>query len=222
MIRAIRKTRPLVAATAVAVVALAVPAAASAASLQVDPVRKCYRSGQNVFINAQGYTPNGFVDFTRDGNLIARVQADASGAISANLRLRTLLSGRRRLTYVGTDVADPSINASVSLLTTATFAKVRPLGGVAHHPKRIAARGFFGGSTLWVHVLRLRRGARPSLQRTLKVGRIRGACRRVSARRRLFRRDVAPGRYVLQFDTFRRYRANRDVEYDRLVYTIFR
>jgi hypothetical protein len=222
VIRAIRQTRLPAAAAAIAAVALAAPSIASAASLQVDPVRKCYRSGQTVFLNAQGYTPNGFVDFTRDGNLIERVQADASGAISATLRLRTLLSGRRRLTYVGTDVADPSINASVTLLTSSTFAKVRPLDGVAHLPKRIAARGFFGGSTLWAHVVRLRRGARPSLQRTLKIGRIRGACRRVSARRSLFRRDVAPGRYQLQFDTFRRYRANRDVEYDRLVYTIFR
>jgi hypothetical protein len=212
--------RAPVAATAIAIVAFAAPAAASAASLAVDPVRSCYREQETVFLMAEGYTPNGFVDFTRDGTLIERLQAGPSGAISGNLTLRDLLSGRRRLTYVATDVADPSIEASVTLLTTATFARVRPLGGVANLPRRITARGFFRGRTLWAHVVRLRRGARPSLRRTLKIGPVRGPCHTVSAKKRLFRRGVRRGRYRVQFDTFRRYRANRNIEYDELVFTI--
>jgi hypothetical protein len=200
--------------------ALAAPAAASAATITVEPVDPCYREQQTVFLTAQGYTPSGFVDFTRDGRLIERLQADASGNFSGNLRLLGLLAGQRRLTYVATDVADPSIKAQVTLVVTATDVRVSPTSGAP--PRRIRARGFFGGRTLWAHVFRVGRGARASAVRTVRIGRVRGACRTTTATRRLFPRGVAPGRYRVQFDTFRRYRAKRQIEYDALIVTIFR
>jgi hypothetical protein len=216
----IRQMRPLLAATALAAAALAAPAAASAASLEVDPVKSCYREQQTVFLMAKGYTPNGFVDFTRDGNVIERLQADGSGAISGNLTLPGLLSGRRRLTYVATDAADPSLTAQVTLLTTATDVRVRPMSGAANRLLKISGRGFFGGRTLWAHVVRLGRGAHAAAVRTLRIGHVRGACRKAEARRRLFPGGASPGRYRIQFDTFRRYKANRKVEYDDLIVTI--
>ena len=212
--------RALVTAAAIAILVFAAPAAASAATLAVDPVRSCYREQQTVFLTAQGYTPSGFVDFTRDGRLIEQLQADASGAISGNLTLPGLLAGQRRLTYVGTDTTDASLRAEASLLTTATDVRVRPVSGAANRRLKIRARGFFGGRTLWAHVVRLGRGARASAARNVKIGRVRGACRKVSARKRLFRSGAAPGRYRVQFDTFRRYRANRNVEFDDLIVTI--
>jgi hypothetical protein len=207
-------------ATATAALALAAPAAASAATLAVDPVSRCYREQQTVFLTAQGFTPNGFVDFTRDGRLIRRLAADASGAISGDLLLPGLLSGQRRLTYVATDTTNPSVTAQVSLLTTATDVTIRPDSGAANRRLRIAARGFFGGRTVWAHVVRLGRGARASAARTVRIGRIRGACKRVTVRRRLFRARARNGRYRVQFDTFRRYRPNRAIEYDNWVVTI--
>jgi hypothetical protein len=164
---------------------------------------------------AEGYTPNGLLEVTRGGRRIGQVQADASGAFSGHLTLPRLGVGQRRLTYVATDVTDPSLTASVSLLTTATHVGVRPIGGVAERRRTITARGFFGGRTLWAHVVRVREG-RPPAVRTLRIGPVRGACRTVTARKRLFRRGATLGGYRVQFDTFRRYRPNRAIKFDRL------
>jgi hypothetical protein len=215
--------RPLRAAVAVASLALAAPAAASAATLTVEPVSPCYREQQRVFLLAQGYTPNGLVDFTRDGRLVRRLPADASGTIQGNLTLPGLIMGQRTLTYVGTDVADPARTARVSLTTTATDVRVEPETGAPNRRLTIRARGFRGGSTLWAHVRRVR--GRPGgavRTRTIRLGRVRGPCWKVRAKRRLFRRSTAPGRYRVQFDTFRRYKPRRRVEYDDLHVTISR
>jgi hypothetical protein len=214
--------RALATTATAAAIALSAPGAASAATLTVDPASPCYREQDTVFLAAQGYTPSGFVDFTRDGRLIEQLQADASGAISANLTLLDLLSGQRRVTYVGADTTNPSVTAEVSLLVTATDVTVAPDNGPANRLMTIKARGFFGGRTLYAHVVRLGRGARASAARTVKLGRVRGACKRVTAKKRLFRRGTATGRYRVQFDTFRRYRANREIEYDELIVTVSR
>lgn len=209
------------AAVAVVSVALAAPGAASAATLTVEPKRSCYRETQRVFLRAQGYTPNGMVLFTRDGNRIGDpLQADGSGQIQGNLTLPGLLRGQRPLTYVATDQTNPAVSAQVTLTTTATDVLVGPKTGPPNRRLRIRARGFKGGRTLWAHVRRARRGA--TRTRTVRIGRVRGPCWKVRARKRLFRRSTAPGRYRVQFDTFRRYKPRRKVEYDELIVTISR
>jgi hypothetical protein len=216
--------RPLRAAVAIASVALAAPATASAqATLTVDPVRPCYLEQDLVFLSAQGYSPNGNVDFTRDGNLVETLQADPNGGIQANLKLPGLIMGQRPLTYVATDQADPARTAQVSLLTTAVDVRVSPPNGPPHRLLRIRARGFRGGSTLWAHVRRVkRRGGGPVRTRTVRIGRVRPPCWTANVRKRLFRRGTTAGRYRVQFDTFRRYKVNRRVEYDKLFVTITR
>jgi hypothetical protein len=210
-------------AVAVVSVALAAPGVASAATLTVDPVRPCYRETQRVFLIAQGYTPNGKVDFTRDGNIVATLDAGPDGSIQGHLTLPGLLMGRRALTYVATDQTDPARTAQVSLLTTATSVRVGPETGAPNRMLRIRARGFKGGRTLWAHVRRRgnRRGGAVRT-RAVRIGRVRGRCWTVRARKRLFRRSTAPGRYRVQFDTFRRYKPRREVEYDELFVTISR
>jgi hypothetical protein len=227
--------RRLLAAAAIVSAALAAPAAASAASapaspapapaspasITVDPVRSCYREQERVFLMAEGYTPNGMVDFTRDGNPVASLRASPAGEIQGNLRLPGLIMGQRPLTYVGTDRTDPARTARVTLLTTATDVRVRPETGPPNRRLTIRARGFKGGRTLWAHVRRTgRRGGGPVRTRTVRIGRVRGPCWKVRARKRLFRRSTAGGRYRVQFDTFRRYKPRRTVEYDELWVTI--
>jgi hypothetical protein len=213
--------RPLLAAMAIASVALAAPAVASAATLSVDPTSACYRETDTVLLLAQGYTPNGFVNFTRDGNLVEQLQADASGAISANLTLPGLVMGQRPLTYVATDQADPARTAQVSLLTTATDVRVEPETGAPNRRLTIRGRGFRGGRTLWAHVRRVgRRSGAAVRTRTIRIGRVQAPCWKARARKRLFRRGTAPGRYRVQFDTFRRYKPRRAIEYDELWVTI--
>jgi len=215
--------RLILAAVAIASIAVAAPATASAATLAVDPVRPCYLEQDRVFLLAEGYTPNGMVNFTRDGNLVESVPTDAVGTFQGNLRLPGLIMGQRPLTYVATDQADPSRTAQVSLLTTAVDVRVTPRNGPPNRRLRIRARGFRGGSTLWAHVRRVkRRGGGPVRARTIKIGRLRGPCWTANVRKRLFRRGTAAGRYRVQFDTFRRYRPNRQIEYDELFVTITR
>jgi hypothetical protein len=211
------------AAVAIASVALAAPATASAATLAVDPVRPCYLEQQQVFLFADGYTPNGEVDFTREGNLVETLDANAAGQIQATLMLPGLIMGQRPLNYVATDQADPARTAQVSLLTTAVDVRVSPRAGPPNRLLRIRARGFRGGSTLWAHVRRVRRpGGGPVRPRTVRIGRVRSPCWTANVRKRLFRRGTAAGRYRVQFDTFRRYKPNRKIEYDDLSVTITR
>jgi hypothetical protein len=211
------------AAVAIASVALAAPATASAATLTVDPVRPCYLEQQEVFLFADGYTPNGKVDFTREGNLVATLDANAAGQIQGNLMLPGIIMGQRTLTYVATDQGDPARTAQVSLLTTAVDVRVTPKTGPPSRLLRIRARGFRSGSTLWAHVRRKRRpGGGPVRVRTVRIGRVQSPCWTVNVRRRLFRRGTPGGSYSVQFDTFRRYKPNRRIEYDDLSVRITR
>jgi hypothetical protein len=200
---------------------LAVPATAGAqAMLTVDPVAPCYREQSSVRLPGTGFTPNTPVVFTRDGNQIGNpIHSDPSGALVAQLKLPGLVSGQRRLTYVATDSTNPVLATQVSLRVTATDVGLRPEGGPPHRLLTIRARGFFDGKTLYAHVVRT--GSRPGKARNLRIGRIRGACKRVEARRRLFERGTAPGKYRVQFDTFRRYKAERSVETEFIV-TVYR
>lgn len=215
--------RLLRAAVAIVSVAFAAPAVASAATLTVDPVRACYLEQDQVFVLAEGFTPNGMVDFTREGNLVASVRTDGVGTFQGNLRLPGLIMGQRPLTYVATDQSNPALTAQVSLLTTAVDVRVTPRNGPPSRLLRIRARGFRSGSTLWAHVRRVkRRGGGPVRTRTIRIGRLRGPCWTANVRKRLFRRGTAAGRYRVQFDTFRRYKPNRRIEYDELFVRITR
>jgi hypothetical protein len=215
--------RPLVVSVAIAIAAIAAPAAASAATLTVEPQSRCYRELDTVFLMAEGYTPNGFVDFTRDGQLVERLQADSSGTITGDLTLPGLITGQRDLTYVGQDVADAARRAEVTLLASATDVRVSPERGAPNRRLNINGRGFFGrNEVVFAHVVRMRRGANAAARRarTIRIGRVKGACRRIQATKRLFRRNPPPGRYKVQFDLFREYKPNRKVQYDGLVVTI--
>lgn len=204
--------KPIVAAL-VSAVALTGPAGAAAqATLEVDPLKACYRERSRVFLPGSGFSPGGPVVFTRDMRQIGDpITADGSGQVFAQLRLPGLLSGQQQLTYVATDSANPALTAQVSLLVTATDVTLQPENGNAHRRLTIRARGFFGDSgTVYAHVVRV--GRRPGKPRNMRIGRVSGACRALTARRRLFSRDAAPGRYRVQFDTFRRYRVGRTVK----------
>jgi hypothetical protein len=193
---------------------------AAQANLSVDEVAPCYREQSTVHLVGGGFTQNGQVVFTRDGTPIGSpIVASAAGELFPQLILPGLVSGQKRLTYVATDQTNPALSAQVSLLVSATDVGLRPEGGAPHRLLTINARGFFGGSTLHAHVVRTGRHAGKA--RNLRIGRIRGSCKQVEARRRLFSKSTAPGKYRVQFDTFRRYKAKREVQTEFVV-TVFR
>jgi hypothetical protein len=193
---------------------------AAQATLTVDEVAPCYREQSTVHLVGGGFTQNGQVVFTRDGTPIGSpIVASAAGELFPQLILPGLVSGQKRLTYVATDQTNPALSAQLSLLVTATDVGLRPEGGAPHRLLTINARGFFEGSTLYAHVVRT--GRHPGRARNLRIGRVRGNCKQVEARKRLFSKGTAPGKYRVQFDTFRRFKSKRAIETEFIV-TVFR
>ena len=199
----------LVATVATATVVLAGSSLARAATLRADPDRDCYPEGSQVFLLGDGFTPNAQVNFSRDGQPLAPdppIMADPAGLISATLTLPGLLEGQQTLNYLATDTANPANTAPLSLLVTATDVTIKPRRGRPERLLTIGARGFFGGGkTLWAHVVRT--GGRRA--RNVEIGRIKGPCKKVRAKRRIFSAGAASGTYRVQFDAFKRYRKNR-------------
>jgi hypothetical protein len=135
---------------------------------------------------------------------LGQLTADANGSFETGLVLG-LAHGERRRTYTATDLSDPALTGAAKLLVTAVEVRVRPLHGPPGRILRITARGFERGRTLWAH-LRRARGGRVTNQR---MGRVRGACGTVRARRRLLPAYAPDGRYRVQFDDHRAFRRGR-------------
>jgi hypothetical protein len=197
--------KPFVALTA-ALLALAVPATASAAELGVQPAKKCYRSGEQVLLGGTGFTAGGLVDVSVDGAALqgSPATADATGSIGGELTLGQR-TGQKRKTYTATDRTNPALTASDTLLVSALSVNVKPRSGAPGRRLKIGARGFTTGKRLYAHIVR--KGKR----RTVGIGRLKGACRKATARKRLFASSTPSGTYRVQFDTRRRYRASTKV-----------
>jgi len=206
----------VVAALATATAALAGSSVAQAATLAADPDLRCYAENSLVFLPGEGFTPNAQVDFSRDGTPLEAdppIVADAAGLLGADLTLPGLLEGQRTLNYLATDTANPANTAALSLLVTATDVKLEPEKGEPERLLTVRARGFFGGGKwLWAHVVRRgpQAGSGRRRARNIRIGRIKRPCKKVRAKRRLFKPGVASGVYRVQFDAFRRYRKKRD------------
>lgn len=208
----------LLAATALAAVGLAAPAAASAATFSVAPVKPCYGSGERVLLTGSGFTPGGAVDVSKDGGFLGTAQADANGAFSGVRLTLGQPSGTESHTYTATDSTDPSLTASTQLLLSSVDVALRPQSGAPGRRLRIRARGFTTGRTLWAHVVRGRS------KRHIKLGRLKGDCHNLRIRRQLLPRDARVGVYTVQFDAFRKYVSQRpnSVGYTINVRRIFR
>lgn len=188
--------RPSSALAVVAVVAL--PAAADAASLSVNPLKSCYRSGERVGLSGTGFTPSGTVSITSDGRAIGSRDVDPAGAFSGEL-IVSQPSGERTKTYVAHDDRDPAITAASEIRVSAVNVEVRPRSAPPGRKVTIRARGFTTGPRLYAHVVRGR------FRHNVRVGALRGACHTLTRRARIFSRRTRNGTYMLQFDTRRRY-----------------
>jgi hypothetical protein len=194
--------------------------AAHAATVGVSPARDCYRAGAKLAFFGNGYTPSSGVNITSDGDRINSqpVATNGAGAFAAELTVG-IPSGERVKTYAATDIPNPSISASIPLRISATDVALSPRSGRPGRRMRIRARGFTTGRRLYAHV---RRGRR--YRKNIRIGRLRGACHKLRARRRLISSGAGPGTYRIQFDTRRRYsrRTAVRVRYDVVVFRTFR
>jgi hypothetical protein len=199
--------KPCLTAVAACLALATIPASALAAGMTATPAKSCYRAGERVNVLGTGFTPNGSVSLTRDSTTIGSAVTDAAGNFSGTLTLGRR-SGSGLNTYVATDSLNPAVTASLPLTVSALSVTLRPRRNFRPNVRfRIRATGFTSGRTLWAHIKRGRS------VRNVKVGRLRGACRKIRTRRRLLPRGAATGLYTLQFDTSRRYRARRPVSY---------
>jgi hypothetical protein len=197
-------THPL--AIAVAIATLAAPSAAQAASLTPNPEKPCYRSGEELHFIGGDFTAGNQVNLIRDGVLVSQFPADQAGRFDAKLKLLQDKGSQRR-TYTATDSANQGLSASVPVLVSAVRVNLRPSNGPASRRFRVQARGFTTGRTLWAHV------THKGSTRRLKIGRLKGPCHLLRARKRLLSRNARLGVHRVQFDTFRRYSANRAVKW---------
>jgi hypothetical protein len=200
------------AAAATAVVALVVPAAASSATLTPSPEKPCYRGGPDdegepVNLLGAGFSPSSTISVSRNGEPFGQLTSDVNGAFNGLIQRLVQTSGQERRVYRATDSADPALRASVRLLVTSVEVNLGPPDGVEPGRRlRIGARGFTSGRTLYAHVVRGRS------VRNVRIGRLRGACKKLLAYKRLFGDNARTGTYKVQFDTSRGYRAATPVK----------
>jgi len=202
-----------------AVLAFATAAsAADAATLQVTPVKPCYRAGTTIKMFGGGYTPSSGVGITSDGTSIGNASTNGVGGFVVDLTVG-LASGEKVKTYAATDQTDPSITASLPLKITALDVGLSPKSGPPGRKLRIKARGFTTGKRLYAHV---RKGRR--YRKNVKVGRLKGACRTLKTRKKLIKKGGGTGTYRVQFDTRRHYSRKTAVRvrYDVVVFRTFK
>jgi hypothetical protein len=185
---------------------LAAPAAAQAAALTANPLKPCYRAGEVVALGGSGFTPNANVQINSDGRVRGSATTDAAGSFSGTLQLG-IPSGERLKTYSAIDTSNTANQASLQLRVSRLNVSVRPQQGQPGRVLRVGARGFTTGRTLYAHIVRGR------YRRNVRIGRLKGACGKLTARKRIFRRSTRIGTYLVQFDTRRRYSRRTAVRY---------
>lgn len=193
--------------------ALAAPATAWSAAIALTPAKTCYRSGENVTLQGAGFTPNNSAAVALDGKRLGFASSDPKGSIRGKVTLGRIVGERNRV-ITATDQANPANTATLTLHASGVAVSVKPRRAGPGRRVRIKAYGFTGSRRLYAHV---RRGR---FRRTVGLGRLKGPCRKLSRRVRVFSRSTKPGVYVVQFDGKRRY-SSRTVPAIRYRVTIF-
>jgi hypothetical protein len=206
--------RPLALATAA--FALAAPAAARAADIQVD--RACYLEDKRsrVALSGAGFTPGETYKVTLDGTPlpggVGRV--DSTGAIAGTFAAPALEEGVPEHRFV-LGVTEGPKTVATTFSVTSFFADFRPSTG---NPRSLKVRFSAYGlglvqkdplapvtQTLYVHYVPPAGGGRAQ---TYRLGTLQGPCGRIkrTRRRRLFPFAPRQGQWNLQFDTNAVYR----------------
>jgi hypothetical protein len=178
---------------------LALPPAAGAQGLVLESDRSCYGKNQIISLTGYGFTPDGEVALSADGQQLGIGYADYDGIFMASLRAPALPFSWLAMRFTATDQTYLLNRASTTIRVTSLGVQVTPRTGIPSRPRRIRAHGFFNGDTLYAHVRHAGR------TRNVRLGNLSGPCQRLDVVRRLFRPGVQAGSYTLHFDTYRRY-----------------
>jgi hypothetical protein len=197
------RTRPLAASIALALCAAAAPSAAQAATLA--PNKSCYGGGDSVKLAGAGFTPGAPVTVAVNGSpFVAKATANPAGAFTYPLKTPYLSTAKEvNETFTATDGANAANVGTAIVRRSIIFVSVKPANGNPRRIRRFRARGFTMGRSLYVHIIRHGKVG------TKRLGKLHGACKTLSVRRRLFRRSAHTGTYRVVFDVARRYKKTR-------------
>jgi hypothetical protein len=191
---------------ALAAAVLAAPSAL-AATLKTDT--RCYQASQtqDVVVSGTGYTPSAQVSIARDGQPFGTAVSDASGAFQVKFPADEL--GRKDLEKVfSLSATDAGLNTGATRYRTSkVFADFSPHSG---DPQKLQVRFTIQGfglvrpqASVYLHYVAPDGRSR----RDVRLGTARGTCGKISVskRRHLFPFDAERGRWILQFDTNKKY-----------------
>lgn len=183
----------------VALAAFAAPAAASAATLA--PGKPCFGDGDPITLNGAGYTPNSSVGVSVDGRPFSgTLTTTTAGTFRLRFPLTAALDTKsRKNVFAAAETANPASLAQTTVRRVRLRVSVTPASAGPQSTRHIRAYGFTTGSTLYRHIVR---GKAVS---TRKAGKLKGSCKSLSTKQRLFRRRPTSGTYRIQFDTKRKY-----------------
>lgn len=193
-----------------AVVALTGSAAASASAASVVTSRACYLndgSSTTATIAASGFTPGGALSVFVDGAQVASATADASGAVGpGQVKVPALGNTTGEASHTVT-VNDGTNSASASFSTTRVRGDFSPSSGNPRTLKvSFSAFGFnlIAPSTVYVHYIT----PKGKLKKTISLGKAKGACGHITStkKRKLFNFTAERGKWILQYDTSRKYK----------------
>jgi hypothetical protein len=184
---------------------LALPVAAGAATVQTD--LPCYLENRNVEVTGAGFDPGAGYTVLRDGQAIGNGTVPADGTVTGTFPTGALETGVAERGFDLT-VTDGRNEAAARFKVSRFRAEFAPSkGNPATLKVRFSVFGF-GRSELPVYVHYLRPSGRSA--RTVRLGLTRGACGSIARTRtrRLFPFRPSRGRWRLQFDTRKAYRAD--------------
>ena len=196
--------RAVISILAVAALLAAAPAA-TAATLATDT--RCYQETQDVVVTGTGYAPMGTVSITRDGAPFGTATADATGNFQAKFAAAEL--GRdQRESVASLTATDAALNvASTRYRTTKVYADFDPDSG---DPKTLTVRFSVNGfgllrrhASVYLHYI----SPGGKVRRDVRLGTALGTCGviRKTRERHLFPFPAERGRWILQFDTNKKY-----------------
>lgn len=184
-------------------IAVAVPAAGAATLKTETP---CYQETQEVVVGGTGFAPLSIVTISRVDRVLGSTQADANGNLRAKFETPELPDDvrERRYPLSATDMVN---TAATAYRATSIFANFRPgSGNPATLRVRFSVNGFGlrrSRAPIYLHYVRPNGKER----RTIRLGRAAGVCGKIrrTKKRKLFPFRAERGRWIMQFDTRRKY-----------------
>jgi hypothetical protein len=185
--------------------ALVAAPAALAATLTTDT--RCYQETRDVVVSGSGFAPLGMIAISRDDVAFGTATADASGNFQAKFQAEELKRDEREA-VTSLTATDAALNtASTRYRTTKIFADFDPDEG---DPKTLTVRFSINGfgllrrhASVYLHYI----SPGGKLRRDVRLGTALGTCGviRKTRERHLFPFPAERGRWILQFDTNKKY-----------------